>query len=171
MDYKCKHNGKYGCEICKYVKENKNGYGCKLEFNPLEASCFSLKCPMISKSTYPIGMEICEKCKFEPKEDDKEMIMTEVEMDEQLEMMEQLEEEGYYDDDPVEEWVRVDDGLITVKLSKEQIKNILEFFDMRFIMFVQDEGDEIDNIWYLESMSTAYATLARAIGQEPKGER
>lgn len=103
----------------------------------------------------------------------RNMIMTEEEMDEQLEMMERLEEEGYYDEF-VGEWVRVedsliDDGLITVKLSKEQIENILEFFDMRFIMFVQDEGNEIDNIWYLESMSTAYATLARAIGQEPKG--
>lgn len=99
---------------------------------------------------------------------DEEMIMTEEEMDEQLEMMEHLEEEGYYDDEPVDEWVRVDDDLITVRLGKEQIENILEFFDLRFIPFIQDEGDDIDNIWYLESMSTAYATLAKAIGKEPK---
>ena len=121
---------------------------------------------MLNRLSVNTGVNVLN---FMIKEDTDEMIMTEEEMDEQLEMMERLEEEGYYDDESVDEWVRVDDGLITVKLSKEQIKNILEFFDLRFIYFIQDQGDEIDNIWYLESMSTAYATLARAIGQEPKG--
>ena len=153
MPYKCEYDYKFGCENCKHSEEN-GIVKCKME-NKDEIECIHLSCPVVRGSEYPKDEYCCDMCMFEPKEDDKKMIVIEEELDELLERCEsqirglQLKAK--------------ENDLITISLRKDQLKNIVEFIEFEFVPFVRREDSDVDNIWYLESMSTAYATLLKAL--------
>jgi hypothetical protein len=190
MLYKCEaKDGSDGCANCS--KKTYGGFACN--------DYVEIECPLSMGLSYPERKELCDKCCFVPEKEVKDMIMTEEEMDEQLELMEELDKKDYHDDKSDEEWEKnktrleeikellsereeqkeryetfskfvrkfFNDDLITVRLHREQIKNIVEFIDMNLIPFIQDEDNEVDNIMYLHSMTTAYATLMEALGENP----
>ena len=55
------------------------------------------------------------------------------------------------------------DEKIHVFLTRSQIANLVEFFEMAFIPYVRDDT-EIDNMGYLVDMSDAYRTLKDSLG-------
>ena len=50
------------------------------------------------------------------------------------------------------------DKKITLNLTEDQAKNLLEFLEIYFIISVKDD-EELDNIMYLYSMSSLYKEL------------
>lgn len=54
---------------------------------------------------------------------------------------------------------------ITITLTKSQVGNLVEFFDMAFPRMIADlvNGGELDNMAYLTDMCDAYTKLSDAL--------
>lgn len=54
---------------------------------------------------------------------------------------------------------------ITITLTKSQVGNLVEFFDMAFPRMIADlvNGGELDNMAYLTDMCEAYTKLSDAL--------
>lgn len=169
MPYKCEGiDGNDGCANC--IKGIYGKFACKDNVNS--------ECPLNMGLSYPAHIELCDECCFVPKEEVNDMIMTEEEMDEQLEKYESESKCGGNCDDCYHVSCQdnishqnnkhdKDKDLITVQLRREQIENIVEFIDFNLIPFIKDEDNEVDNIMYLHSMSTLYVALKEALGENP----
>ena len=57
-----------------------------------------------------------------------------------------------------------------IELSKAEIENLIEFFDIEFIPFVK-AVDELDNMKYLTSMCDVYKKLETALDEVRNEDR
>lgn len=58
--------------------------------------------------------------------------------------------------------------MITLKLERADIENLIEFFDLSFFDHLKKllEDGELDNMEYLKSMTRVYDELARAAKED-----